>query len=480
MVLSREPDARNGPWWVPVLLSDPTASLIAAPPLSGAQAMHSTVWSWSRNSICTERRKLSISKDLTTPSASTICSPCTPLCWCSKRGSSGRLSTRRTSFRRGERAPFAPIRDDQYTIWHNTWNRWVTQMRRDFSQSGCHRTLTQKKLPTSWWFCHAKRWERSHRLAQTPPRIRCGHVRASSWSTRRSEWSPTIWLTCRHCMRLSKSREFHCQSNGDSLGRRLRWHLPRILPCASNAMSWTESVCPLSVRSYSPVSKSHTLIVASSEDEINRLNTGWKMTWKWMAIDLVRGGSLSDWMRANSLLWSWLCGRSKRTSREAAESTRLGFVLSSVRRRRWPLSAPRTIWPPAPSPSSANESPTSISSPAAPCTLFRRTRWDPNRLLCGTTQASRRSCWRINSRQSPCSCSRRRKSILSIRQQTGASKGLTVPLVAAVTRPFSCFKKWNTMFEWLTCALGRRNEFAVLLHVNCLTADWVAFYAPRF
>lgn len=43
IVLSREPDAKNGPWCVPVLLSEPAASFMAADPFSGAQAMHSTV-----------------------------------------------------------------------------------------------------------------------------------------------------------------------------------------------------------------------------------------------------------------------------------------------------------------------------------------------------------------------------------------------------------------------------------------------------
>lgn len=55
--------------------------------------------------------------------------------------------------------------------------------------------------------------------------------------------------------------------------------LPNTLPCASKAMSCTESVWPLSVRSYSPVSKSHTLIVASSDEVINKLNIGWNITW---------------------------------------------------------------------------------------------------------------------------------------------------------------------------------------------------------
>jgi len=52
MVLSREPEARNGPWWWPFLLSAPAASFIAEAAASGAQAMHSTVCSWSRNSTC--------------------------------------------------------------------------------------------------------------------------------------------------------------------------------------------------------------------------------------------------------------------------------------------------------------------------------------------------------------------------------------------------------------------------------------------
>lgn len=37
-------------------------------------------------------------------------------------------------------------------------------------------------------------------------------------------------------------------------------------------------MCPLRVRSYSPVSKSHTFRVASSLAETIRLNTGWNIT----------------------------------------------------------------------------------------------------------------------------------------------------------------------------------------------------------
>lgn len=55
IVLSREPDAKNGPWWWPFLLSAPAASFIADAAASGAQAMHSTVCSWSRNSTCPKR-----------------------------------------------------------------------------------------------------------------------------------------------------------------------------------------------------------------------------------------------------------------------------------------------------------------------------------------------------------------------------------------------------------------------------------------
>lgn len=55
IVLSLEPDAKNGPWCAPFLLSTPAASLIDADAESGAQAIHSTVWSWSRNSTLIER-----------------------------------------------------------------------------------------------------------------------------------------------------------------------------------------------------------------------------------------------------------------------------------------------------------------------------------------------------------------------------------------------------------------------------------------
>lgn len=50
MVLSLDPDARNGPWCAPFLLSAPAASLMAAAADSGAQAIHSTVFSCSRSS----------------------------------------------------------------------------------------------------------------------------------------------------------------------------------------------------------------------------------------------------------------------------------------------------------------------------------------------------------------------------------------------------------------------------------------------
>lgn len=64
MVLSREPEARNGPWWWPFLLSAPAASFIAEAAASGAQAMHSTVCSWSRNSTC---RRIKPSLDSSLP-----------------------------------------------------------------------------------------------------------------------------------------------------------------------------------------------------------------------------------------------------------------------------------------------------------------------------------------------------------------------------------------------------------------------------
>lgn len=54
--------------------------------------------------------------------------------------------------------------------------------------------------------------------------------------------------------------------------------LPSNFPCPSNAMSCTESVCPFRVLSYSPVSKSHTFIVASSEADTIMLKMGWKIT----------------------------------------------------------------------------------------------------------------------------------------------------------------------------------------------------------
>ena len=56
-VLSREPETKNGPFWAPLLLSDPAASLIAEVALSGAQAMHSTTWSCSLNSNCNQYKK---------------------------------------------------------------------------------------------------------------------------------------------------------------------------------------------------------------------------------------------------------------------------------------------------------------------------------------------------------------------------------------------------------------------------------------
>ena len=50
IVLSLDPDARNGPWCAPFLLSAPAASFMADAADSGAQAIHSTVFSCSRNS----------------------------------------------------------------------------------------------------------------------------------------------------------------------------------------------------------------------------------------------------------------------------------------------------------------------------------------------------------------------------------------------------------------------------------------------
>lgn len=57
-------------------------------------------------------------------------------------------------------------------------------------------------------------------------------------------------------------------------------NLPSIFPWASNAMSCTESVWPLRVLSYSPVSKSQIFMVASSDDETIKLKIGWKRTCK--------------------------------------------------------------------------------------------------------------------------------------------------------------------------------------------------------
>lgn len=57
MLLSRDPDAKNGPWCDPVLLSVPAASLTACDAFSPAHAIHSTVWSWSRNSTFIEQQQ---------------------------------------------------------------------------------------------------------------------------------------------------------------------------------------------------------------------------------------------------------------------------------------------------------------------------------------------------------------------------------------------------------------------------------------
>lgn len=50
IVLSLDPDAKNGPALAPFLLSTPAASFIGAAELSGAQVMHSTTWSCALNS----------------------------------------------------------------------------------------------------------------------------------------------------------------------------------------------------------------------------------------------------------------------------------------------------------------------------------------------------------------------------------------------------------------------------------------------
>lgn len=54
ITLSREPDARKGPSWAP-LLSAPAAALIDALALSGAHAIHSTTCSWSLSSTWKRR-----------------------------------------------------------------------------------------------------------------------------------------------------------------------------------------------------------------------------------------------------------------------------------------------------------------------------------------------------------------------------------------------------------------------------------------
>ena len=51
--------------------------------------------------------------------------------------------------------------------------------------------------------------------------------------------------------------------------------IPKYFPLKSNDMHWTALVCPLRVLSNSPDSKSHILIVESSEEEARMENTGW-------------------------------------------------------------------------------------------------------------------------------------------------------------------------------------------------------------
>ena len=68
--------------------------------------------------------------------------------------------------------------------------------------------------------------------------------------------------------------------------------LPSIFPFESKVTSCTESVWPLSVRSKSPVSKSHNLIVASSLAETKTLNTGWNTTFQNGLWKLVLAGSI--------------------------------------------------------------------------------------------------------------------------------------------------------------------------------------------
>lgn len=72
---------------------------------------------------------------------------------------------------------------------------------------------------------------------------------------------------------------------GEEQGLAVRAHLrhrardgPRKFPLLSKSASWTALVCPLTVRSRSPVSQSQTLSVASSLAVTMTLKTGWKAT----------------------------------------------------------------------------------------------------------------------------------------------------------------------------------------------------------
>ena len=69
-------------------------------------------------------------------------------------------------------------------------------------------------------------------------------------------------------------------------------------------MSCTAFVCPLSVRSASPVSQSHTLMLESSDADATELKTGWNASRETVArcpVSVCRAGSLGTQSAADRL-----------------------------------------------------------------------------------------------------------------------------------------------------------------------------------
>lgn len=81
----------------------------------------------------------------------------------------------------------------------------------------------------------------------------------------------------RICILVRRVPKFYCEIRGAchfSQPLTLLFHLPINVPCISKSTSMTALVCPLTVRSKSPLSQSQILTVASSDAEAKVVHRG--------------------------------------------------------------------------------------------------------------------------------------------------------------------------------------------------------------